>query len=234
MARRYTITNVTEVGSGVKDFRDKISSRQTAWASPNKGFSDDARMRNMFPKSPLYAATSDYNTDAKITNIFKTEVIDINSQSNYDFSGTDVAYMNFTHPNSPDLDMTKLNKPISGSGPDNPYYGHPNLQVNSIDPLVARTVVTSSDDGLLRARTATDGGFGRKYKTNYATSLNDDMTIDEGSTIVNIGKYFSKIYNSEVDTQIADSKKNLLGSSRATQSNENSASINDTGEPLAN
>lgn len=232
MARRYTITNVTETGSGVQSFRNAISGSTTP-GSANKGYSSDDRMKAMFPKSPLYNAASGYNNDSTITNYFKSNVIDIISQSNYDFVGTDVAYMNFTHPQSPDLDMTKLNEPISGStSEDKPYYGHPNLQVNSVNPFDIRTVSTGSDGGLLRERTVSDGGFGRKYKTNYATSRLDDTNVDPTSTIVNIGQYFSKIYNSNIDTQIADSKKNLLGSSRATSSGVNSASVDDKGNPL--
>jgi len=241
MARRYTITDVTDPGSSVAKFRTAISGSITA-GSANKGYSDDTRMRNMFPKSPLYSSGSnnDYHNDGLIITKFKNQVIDTDTQQNYDFTGTDIAYMNFTHPNSPDIDMNKLNNPIddaeinggSTNNKDKPYYGHPNLQVNSVDPFDQRTVV---ETGLLRERTAQDGGFGRKYKTNYATSKNDDGTLDTTSTIPNIGKYFSKIYNSTDATINADSKKNMLGSSRATSSGGNgntTQSVDDKGNPL--
>lgn len=229
MARRYTITDVTDPGSSVATFRTAISGNLS-----QKGYSNNDRMKNMFPNSPLYTTSSTYN-DQLVISTFKSMSIDIASQSNYDFIGTDVAYMNFTHPNSPDIDMDKLNNPIpdidinGDSNEDKPYYGHPNLQVNSVNPFDQRTSV---DGGLLRERTAQDGGFGRKYKTNYATSKNDDGTLDATSTIPNIGKYFSKIYNSTDATINADSKKNMLGSSRATSSGNSKNSVDDKGNPL--
>lgn len=242
MARRYTITDVTDPDSSVAKFRTAISASITE-GSANKGYSDTNRMKNMFPKSPLYSTGSDndYNNDGLIITKFKDEVIDIVTQNNYDFIGTDVAYMNFTHPNSPDIDMDKLNDPIpdlqinggSENNKDKPYYGHPNLQVNSVNPFDQRTSV---DGGLLRERTAQDGGFGRKYKTNYATSIVDATgNIDPTSTIPNIGKYFSKIYNSTDATINANSKKNMLGSSRATSSGgtgDVTQSVDDKGNPL--
>jgi hypothetical protein len=240
MARRYTMTDVTTEGSSVQAFRNKIKNNQSG-----KGYSDDRRMRSMFPKSPLYSTGSaDVNdvdglvNDSSIINNFKSFVIDSEDPINsYDFIGTDVAYMNAGfHPNAPDLDRNKLHKPIpdidTNYSADKPYYGHPNLQVSSINPLDTRA---SESLGLLRERNNADGGFGRRYKTNEATSLaNDGTTHDATSTMINIGQYFSKIYGSTDADKNALSKKNLLGSSRATTSTDTAPSTNDTGTPSTN
>ena len=69
MARRYTITDITDPGSSVATFRTAISGSITE-GSANKGYSDDTRMRNMFPKSPLYqyANTEGNKSDFEIIN----------------------------------------------------------------------------------------------------------------------------------------------------------------------
>ena len=239
MARRYTMTDVTTVGSSVQTFRNEISGNLSG-----KGYSDDSRMKSMFPKSPLYStgllSVNDPNglvNDTSIINNFKSNVIDKSTGvNNYDFLGTDVAYMNAGfHPNAPDLDRNKLHKPIpdmqTSNSADKPYYGYPNLQVPSIDPLDARN---SNPQGLLEERNDSDGGFGRRYKTNDATSKDDEGRDDPTSTIVNIGKYFSKIYGSTNPEINALSKNNLLGSSRATTSADIAPSTNDTGKPSTN
>lgn len=240
MARRYTMTDVTTVGSSVQTFRAAISG---STISAGKGYSDDSRMKSMFPKSPLYSTGPEgvnipagKVNDASIINNFRINVIDKSvGVNNYDFLGTDVAYMNAGfHPNSPDLDRDKLHKPIEGSTNDKPYYGYPNLQVSSIDPLETRD---SNVNGLLRQRNDADGGFGRRYKTNDATSkvnISGQIIPDATSTLVNIGTYFSKIYGSTNSDINATSKQNLLGSSRASESNDNEASINDIGTPSTN
>jgi hypothetical protein len=213
MARRYTITDVTTQGSGVRSFRDAIIGSTTP-GSANKGFSDDSRMKAMFPKSPLYIA-DDLN-DTSIIDNFKSLSIDITTQSSYDFSSTQPAYMNFGHPQAPNLTMISMNTPVSGADYDKPYYGHPNLQVNSIDPLDERTVVTGTDGGLLRVRKNEDGGFGTKNNLkNYATS----------EVRTSIGQYFSKIYTAETNSESqALGKINSMGNSTMQERMEGSPS----------
>ena len=216
MARRYTIADVVTPGSSVEAFRTAISTRQTGNGSPNKCFSSDTRMRNMFPKSPLYSSEGN-EIDKQIIDRFITQSIDIISQSNYDFSITKPAYMNFNHPQAPDLKMSSMNNPVSGADYDKPYYGHPNLQVNSIDPLDERTVETGSEGGLLRKRTLIDGGFGTKNELkNYST-----LQVKNS-----IGQYFSKIYSgvtSNAETQ-ALGKINSTGNSTMKEALEGSNS----------
>jgi len=214
MARRYTITDVTDPGSSVAKFRTAISGSITA-GSANKGYSDDTRMRNMFPNSPLYT-DSDY-TDKQVIGTFKEKSIDIASQSNYDFIGNDKAYLNFNHPQAPSMKMENMNTPITGAGNDNPYHGHANLQVPSLNPKDLRKISSGSDGGLLRARTLQDGGFGTKNELkNYATN----------EVRNSIGSFFSNVYSSTDVTNQVDSKVNSLGNSTISGS-EDSVSAGD-------
>lgn len=195
MARRYTITDIIDPGSSVAKFRTAISGNLS-----QKGYSDNDRMKNMFPNSPLY---TDYD-DKQVIGTFKEISIDIASQSNYDFIGNDKAYLNFNHPQAPSMKMENMNTPISGASPDNPYHGHANLQVPSLNPKDVRKISSGSDGGLLRARTLQDGGFGTKNELkNYATS----------EVRNSIGSFFSNVYSSTNVTNQVDSKVNSLGNS---------------------
>jgi len=213
MARRYTITDVTEQGSGVQNFRDAIKANNSG-----KGYSDDDRMRSMFRNSPLY---TDY-TDKEVIGTFKEKSIDIVSpQSNYDFIGNDKAYLNFNHPSAPTMKMDTMNIPIpdadfggTTNNKDKPYYGHANLHVPSLNPNDSRHVSSGSDGGLLRARTLRDGGFGTKNeKKNYATT----------EVRNSIGSFFSNVYSStDVNDQI-NSKVNSMGNSTISGSDNTAA-----------
>ena len=214
MPRRYTITNVTEAGSGVQSFRDAISDRQSANGSANKGYSSDARMRNMFPRSPLYALQGN-QIDNQIINIFKEETLNRNSQISTDFTGTEpnsTAYIKFNHPQAVGIDMNDMNLPLATTSADKPYAGYPNLQVKGINPLTPRD---SSEDGLLRPRTIEDGGFGTKnYLKNYPSK---DVRLTIGEYFVSTRNGNDQIQQSVENEQIGRFKS--IGNSTMTYSN---------------
>jgi hypothetical protein len=214
MARRYTITNVTEVGSGVQSFRSEIKNRQEINGSPNKGFSNDQTMRNMFPRSPLYALQGN-QIDNQIINIFKEETLNRNSQISTDFTGTEpnsTAYIKFNHPQAVGIDMNDMHMPLATTSVDKPYAGYPNLQVKGINPLTPRD---SIEDGLLRPRTIEDGGFGTKnFLKNYPSK---DVRLTIGEYFVSTRNGNDQIQQPVANEQIGRFKS--IGNSTMTYSN---------------
>jgi len=200
MARRYTMTDVTTPGSSVQTFRNEISGNLSG-----KGYSDDSRMRSLFPTSPLH---TNYN-DMSIISLHKV-FVDTPALNNYDFISTDIngkAYLKFDHPDAPSITMQEMNKPIEGVSVDNPYQGHPNLQVPSLNPNETRSTSSGSEGGLLRERKLEDGGFGTKNSNkNYASS----------EVRKSIGSYFTNLYHTDLPT-----KSNALGNSTMKDGQKN-------------
>jgi hypothetical protein len=202
--RKYTMVDVTTDGSNVQRYREKLKSKYPPGSLSPKGYSDDTRMKNMFPNSPLYQTGSDVWDDNAIIDNFKSYETAVISES-FDFNNdTNAAYLGFNHPQAPEFGMEKMNKPIPDmlNSNDKPYYGHPNIQVTGINPLEeSRTVVTG---GLLRDRNIIDGGFGTKNALkNYPTS----------EVRTSIGTFFSNVYSSDNVTEQVNSKINSMGNS---------------------
>lgn len=219
--RKYTMVDVTTPGSNVQRYREKFINKYPTGSLSPKGYSDDTRMRNMFPNSPLYQTGSDNVWDDNaIINNFKSYETAVISES-FDFNNeTNAAYLGFNHPKAPVFGMSDMNKPIPDmlNSNDKPYYGHPNIQVTGINPLEeSRTVVSG---GLLRERNIIDGGFGTKNALkNYPTS----------EVRTSIGTFFSNVYSSispDNVTHQVDSKINSMGNSTMSGS-VNTAAVKD-------
>jgi len=217
--RKYTMVDVTTSGSNVQRYRQKMIDKYPGGSSVNpKGYSSDARMKAMFPTSPLYSGSNDNPMwdDQAIINNFKSYETQIISES-FDFNTvSNAAYLGFNHPQSPDFERSKMHLPIENmtGSIDKPYYGHPNIQVRGIDPTIGRT---NEMDGLFRPRELYDGGFGTKNELkNYPTE----------QVRVSIGTFFSNVYSSNSDNNVTDqvnSKINSMGNSTISGSNTEAA-----------
>lgn len=204
MARRYTIADTITSGSSTEIQRTAISDRQSAndlnHITNPKGFSDRNRLKLLFPKSPIHSNGQEFEYDNFAVKQMSDTIDTFNIRHSTDFneSENDGVFMNFNHPNAPTMTQALMNKPIDTESPDRPFYGHPNLQVNSINPTDPR----SSEEIQLRDRNNNDGGFGRRNSIkNYANSVANRGTI---------GTYFSNVYSYGTESINDNSNTNNL------------------------